>query len=251
MTQPPFRIDDAAATHVGKVRSENEDSHFSSNEAGVWLVADGMGGHSNGRFASETIAGELETAHIPEGIEEACDTVAHAVHAANGRIFAKSLELGSQVGSTFVSLVVRGHEFAVLWAGDSRAYLFRDGHLILLTRDHTQVEALVERGLLTREEALDHPMKHVLARAVGVQEELEIDAIRDGIEPRDLFLLCSDGLHSVLGEEEIARILAEKGNAACDDLIEACLQRGAPDNVTVTVVAVRESTLLALNGASF
>jgi serine/threonine protein phosphatase PrpC len=247
----PLRIEDAAATHVGNVRSENEDSHFGSAEAGVWLVADGMGGHSNGRFAAQTIAETLRDTEVPGTIEQACEAVADSVHQANARIFAKALEVGSQVGSTFVALVVRGREFAVLWAGDSRAYLFRDRQLIALTRDHTQVEALVERGLLTREEALDHPMKHVLARAVGVQEELQIDAIRDMVEPRDVFLLCSDGLHSVLGEEEIARILQEKGSEACEDLIAACLRRGAPDNVTVTLVGVREPTLLALNGAAF
>jgi len=245
----PFRIEDSAATHVGNVRSENEDSHLSAPQSGVWLVADGMGGHANGRYASATIAEALEHATIPDGIEDACDAVAGAIHAANATIFGKSVEVGKQMGSTFVSLIMRGTEFAVLWAGDSRAYLYRDGHLYLLTRDHTQVEAMLERGLLTLEQAVDHPMKHVLARAVGVQTHLQIDAIRDTVAARDLFLLCSDGLHSVIDDHEIAAILAEDGSDACDRLIDACLQRGAPDNVTVALVAAREPTVLALNGA--
>jgi serine/threonine-protein phosphatase Stp1 len=92
-------------------------------------------------------------------------------------------------------------------------------------------------------------MKHVLARAVGVQEHLQIDAIRDAVAARDLFLLCSDGLYGVVTDDEIAAILAEKGTDACDRLIDTCLERGAPDNVTVTLVAAREPTVLALNGA--
>lgn len=251
MTPTPLKMDDMTATHVGNVRSENEDTLFGSVEAGVWMVADGMGGHSNGRFASQTIADALRETPLSDTIESACDQVADAVHRANARILAKSLEIGGQVGSTFVALVVRGREFAVLWAGDSRAYLCRGDELILLTRDHTQVEAMVERGLLTREEAFDHPMKHVLARAVGVQEHLEIDAIRDAIAPGDVFLLCSDGLHSVIEDAEIARLLREKGTGACDDLIEACLRHGAPDNVTIALVAAREPTLLSLSGACF
>lgn len=243
-----FRIEDAAATHVGHVRSQNEDSHLSVPQAGVWLVADGMGGHAHGQFASATIADALGHAVVPDAMEPACDAVATAVHEANATIFARSKELGTQMGSTFVALVMRDAEFAVLWAGDSRAYLYRHGHLIQLTRDHTQVEAMIERGLMSRDDAADHPMKHVLARAVGVQESLQIDAIRDAIEPQDVFLLCSDGLHSVVSEAEIAEILGDGRPDGCDRLIAACLERGAPDNVTVTLVTAREPTLLALNG---
>ncbi len=245
-----FRIEDAAVTHVGHVRTENEDSFSSLPQSGVWLVADGMGGHANGRMASQMIARAVSDVDTPDDLEAACASVAEAVHRANGQIYARSLELGKQMGSTMVSLIVRGREFAVLWSGDSRAYLYRDDHFIQLTRDHTQVEAMMERGLLTEQEAQDHPMKHVLARAVGVQENLEIDAIRDAIEPRDIFVLCSDGLHGVLSDDEIAAILRERRMEAGDALLEACLGRGAPDNVTITLVAANEPTLLALNGAT-
>jgi serine/threonine protein phosphatase PrpC len=245
---PEFRIEDFSATHVGEVRSENEDSHAAVPEAKVWLVADGMGGHVNGKFASETIANAVARAEFPEEVEAACDVLAQAIHDANAEIFAKSVEAGAQMGSTFVGLVVRSNEFVVMWSGDSRAYVYRDGQLIQLTTDHTQVQAMIDRGLLTPEEALTHPMRHVLARAVGVEEVLQIDAVRDMVEPRDLFLLCSDGLYGQVSDDEIAAILRRSGATACGELIERCLASGAPDNVTVTLVSVHEPTLLVLSG---
>lgn len=245
----PFRIEDTSTTHVGNVRKQNEDSHFSAHDQAVWLVADGMGGHANGKMASETLAATVSTASLPEAIEPACEALSAAIGQANLAIFAQGRQLGVQMGTTAVALVLRSHEFGVLWAGDSRAYVFRDDALVQLTRDHTQVEDLVERGLLSAEDAADHPMKHVLSRAVGVQEALLVDAICDRALPRDLFLLCTDGLHGVVDDAEIAAILRQRGPAAADALVAASLARGGPDNVTVTLVAISEPTLLVLNGA--
>jgi serine/threonine protein phosphatase PrpC len=243
-----FRIEDQVASHTGKVRTANEDSFARLPGSGVWVVADGMGGHHDGRFASQTIADAVEDSASHEDLGEACDDVANAIHKANGVIFERSQELGKQMGSTVVALLIRGTEFSVMWAGDSRAYLFRDDQLIQLTRDHTQVEGMVERGIITEEEARDHPMKHVLARAVGVEEELQIDAIRDEIAAGDLFLLCSDGLHGLLEDDEIAEVVRELGASACEELIGRCLERGAPDNVTIALVLANEPTLLTLEG---
>lgn len=244
-----FRILDMANSHVGKVRSENEDSHSSVPQQGVWLVADGMGGHFNGRFASQTIADAVSAGHYPDDLDQACHALAKAIHDANAAIYQRSVELGKQMGSTAVALVLRGGDFVVLWAGDSRAYVYRARQLIQLTRDHTQVEMMLERGLLTPQQAADHPMKHVLGRAVGVQETLELDAVRDAVMAGDVFLLCSDGLHGVLGDDEIAAMLGEYGANAGARMIEACLERGAPDNVTITLVAANEPTLLHIHGA--
>jgi len=107
----------------------------------------------------------------------------------------------------------------------------------------------VERGLLSAAEAADHPMKHVLSRAVGVQEALAVDAVYDRALPRDVFLLCTDGLHGVVSDAEIVAILRQGGAAASEALVAASLERGGPDNVTVTLVAISEPTLLVLNGA--
>ncbi len=243
-----LRIRDASASHVGNVRAVNEDSLASILEDGVWVVADGMGGHFDGRFASQTIVDTVGAEHYPSELDAACDAIASSIQSANRAIFLRSRELDKQMGSTVVALVVRGEEFVVLWAGDSRAYLYRDGALIQLTRDHTQVEMMLERGLLNAAEAADHPMKHVLGRAVGVEETLELDAIRDQIVLNDIFLLCSDGLHGVLDDNELVQLLREHGAAAAGPMIEACLAGGAPDNVTVTLVTANASTLLQLSG---
>ena len=238
-------------THVGKVRKENEDAFCSRPGQGVWVVADGMGGHANGRFASQTIVeevGAMEVAEDAQGsLDTMCDAVADAIARANATVNARGVAT-KQMGSTVVILVVEDDSFAVLWAGDSRAYLLRDNALIALTRDHTQVEDMVQRGLMTLEEAARHPMKHVLSRAVGVNATVELDGIRDTFQPGDVLLLCSDGLSSVVPEQDIAAILGAKRLEACDDLIAASLDRGAPDNVTVTLVAPGQSREPASEG---
>lgn len=247
-TGPGLRIEDASLTDTGLARAENEDCHLSLPREQVWLVADGMGGHDNGRFASHAIVEAARTVSLPEDLERACYALGGAIHAANEKIYSASRDAGKMMGSTVVALVVREGEFAVMWAGDSRAYLFRDRQLIQLTKDHSQVQDMMDRGILTAAEAADHPMRHVLARAVGVQSQLQIDAIRDQVAKGDLFLLCSDGLHGVVDEADIAAILAEHGSGSAQKLIEASLERGAPDNVTVVLVYASEPTMLVLAG---
>ena len=234
-------------THVGKVRKENEDAFCSRPGMGVWVVADGMGGHANGRFASQTIVEEVGAMEAHGSLDAVCDAVAGAIARANATVNARGVAT-KQMGSTVVILVVEQNRFAVLWAGDSRAYLLRNNALIVLTRDHTQVEDMVQRGLMTLEEAARHPMKHVLSRAIGVNETVELDGIRDTFQPGDVILLCSDGLSSVVPEQDIAAILGAKRLEACDDLIAASLDRGAPDNVTVTLVAPGQSRGPAIEG---
>lgn len=241
-----LRVEDLSVTHVGEVRSENEDTFLELPEAGVWLVADGMGGHANGRFASQAVARAVASIAVPDALVDACVEIVAAVEDANAEIHDLALESGQRMGTTFVALVLREAEFAVLWAGDSRAYLFRDGALHPLTSDHSQVQTLIDSGLLTPDEAAAHPMRHVLTRAVGAEEEIEIDAIRGHAQPNDIFLLCSDGLHGLMPEDQIAAFLARSGVRACEELVEQCLALGAPDNVTVTLVAVHEPTLLIL-----
>lgn len=243
---PSLRIEDDAHTNVGCVRSANEDSLVALSQDRVWIVADGMGGHANGKMASSTIVAAVEAADIPEDLVPACEAVSDAIHGANAAIYAEAQSAGQQMGSTVVGLVIRERQFAVLWAGDSRAYVYRNHNLYQLTRDHTQVQEMIDRGLMRPEDAEGHPMGHVLARAVGVQPSLEIDAIADEALPGDLFLLCSDGLHGVLSSEEISAILAQDGRLSPEPLIAACIERGAPDNVSVIVVSASEPTTLSL-----
>ena len=155
------------------------------------------------------------------------------------------------MGSTVVALLVQDRRFAVLWAGDSRIYLRRDRSLHQLTRDHTQVQDMVDAGLLSPEEAKEHPMKHVLARAVGVQPRLELDAIVDEADVGDMFLLCSDGLTGQVSDDEIVTTMnGRQPQAVCAALVELCLERGAPDNVTTVAVACEEITRISLAPAA-
>jgi serine/threonine-protein phosphatase Stp1 len=244
-----IRYDHGAATHQGAVRKANEDSVAVSPSGGLWAVADGMGGHENGSWASSVIADRLKALGPAQDFDAQVRAAVDALHAANETIYARAQAAGATMGSTAVVLVLGGRRFAALWAGDSRIYLRRAGLLHRLTRDHTQVEDLVEHGVLTPEEALGHPMRHVLSRAVGTQELLEIDAVTDQVEVGDTFLLCSDGLTAVVPEDEIVeRMAAGRPGAAAQSLVELCLSRGAPDNVSVVLVTCEETTLLTLAG---
>jgi serine/threonine protein phosphatase PrpC len=239
-----LRLEDDMRTHTGCVRSANEDSAVSLPRDGIWAVADGMGGHTNGQLASQTLARLVSETTAPDDLESACSAVADAIHAANAEIYAEAQSRGEQMGSTIVALVMRERVFAVLWAGDSRAYLYREAKLHRLTHDHTQVQEMVDRGLLAPDEAADHPMSHVLARAVGVRPTLELDAISDAAQSGDIFLLCSDGVYNMVSDDELAAVLAASGRRSTETLVNLCLERGAPDNVTLILVSAQEPTAL-------
>lgn len=247
---PAFRFNTVGVTHEGCIRKVNEDSHALRDDVGLWAVADGMGGHANGQWASSAIVSALQAATLTGDFDSDASAIAGALHAANGHIVATAQENGARMGSTVVALYMNERRFACFWAGDSRIYLLRGGVLHQLTRDHTQVQDMVDRGLLSAEEAKRHPMSHVLSRAVGVQEGLELDALTDEAAPRDLFLLCSDGLTGVVSEPEITERLSEfTPRVACQRLLDLTLSRGAPDNVTMVAVACEELTALALQPA--
>lgn len=242
-----LRMEWHAQTHEGRVRDHNEDALFANDRLGVWAVADGMGGHERGEWASATIVDALRT--VPD-LGDFNDQVTHtvaAIHQANATIFDEARARGISMGTTVVVAVIRDARFAIVWAGDSRAYVLRDGMLHQLSRDHTQVQELIDRGLLTPEQSAGHPMSHVLSRAVGVMEDVELEAVTDTMQAGDVFLLCSDGLYGVVGDDEIARTLTsmhidEAGSA----LVAKCLDNGAPDNVTVILIKASEATVLSL-----
>lgn len=247
MSGPALRAQAAALTHEGRVREQNEDSFFSGADFGLWSVADGMGGHEHGEWASARVIGEVGRPLPEGGFEPARTEVAERIHRANAAIFAEAQARGTQMGTTVVALLVEDRRFAVLWVGDSRVYLLRDGLLHQLSKDHSQVQEMVDRGLLAETEARAHPMGHVLARAVGVSAAVAVDVVEDEVEAGDTFLLCSDGLHGYLSDGEICALLAcHSPDAAARGLIDLTLERGAPDNVTAIAVRFLEPTLLAL-----
>ena len=204
-----------------------------------------MGGHSRGQWASAAIARALEAATLAESFDAATDGVAAALQAANDQIYAAAAEARDAIGSTVAALLIRSTRCMALWAGDSRIYLCRQGALRLLTTDHSHVEQMVAAGILTREEAENHPMAHVLSHAVGVRVDLALDRISEDVLPGDTFLLCSDGLTRSVPADEIARLLAaESPHRAAVALVDLALDRGAADNVTVVVVGCDATTLI-------
>lgn len=246
---PNLRLEASGLTHEGLVRVANEDSMLQRDDLGLWVVADGMGGHEGGRFASSTVVSALASLDAAMAGEPMLEAASRAVHSANRTIF-NAGSAGHRMGSTVAVLVVHEDLFTCFWAGDSRVYLLRDGRLFRLTRDHTQVQDMVEAGLLSPEEAASHPMSHVLSRAVGVEEDLQLEAVRDVVRPRDIFLLCSDGLYGVVSDAEITdHLLRHDPASACRLLVDLVLARGAPDNVTVIAVACLEATALAFTPA--
>ncbi|HSW03526.1 type VI secretion system-associated protein TagF [Aquabacterium sp.] len=227
-----------AASHPGTVRTRNEDAFVDRGDIGLWAVADGAGGHGAGDVASAAVAAALSD--LPSGLS-AAEILAQvrlrlgAVHAELQRIAAASTN-GEMPVTTVVVLMARGDHFACLWAGDSRAYLLRDGSLCQVTHDHSLVQELVEAGALAPEDAESHPQANVITRAVGSEEALELDKVAGRIQPGDVLLLCTDGLFKALPESDISRLLA--AGQGPEQLLEEALRAGARDNVTALVVEV-------------
>lgn len=242
-----FRITASAITHTGHVRSTNEDSVVELPELSLWAVADGMGGLSHGSWASHQIVVVLNGLQLTAEFDDDVRRIGDAIHQANTRIVDASLAHGTQMGTTAVVLHIVDSRFAILWAGDSRAYLQRRHALYRLSRDHTQVQEMVDAGVLSPADAAHHPAAHVLSRAVGVEQVLKLEAIADTIEPHDVFLLCSDGLTGVVTDAEIAdRLDHLKPDVAARRLLDLALSRGAPDNVSIIAVGCEEKTRLDL-----
>jgi serine/threonine protein phosphatase PrpC len=239
-----------AKTDVGKVRKINEDSWFADPVRRIFVVADGMGGHERGEWASAKVTNAMASIDPDLGIDALVDQMATTIHSANDLIFVEAQKLGISMGTTIVCLCAGDGQFGVLWAGDSRAYIYRDRQLIQLTKDHTRVQELIDGGLLDFEQARGHPMGHILSRAVGVEATLEVDAIIDKTEDGDLFMLCSDGLYGLVSDDEIRHILDTFGlEDAANHLIDMTLERGAQDNITLILVRVNEATELTLPSA--
>ncbi|HYZ64232.1 MAG TPA: protein phosphatase 2C domain-containing protein [Acetobacteraceae bacterium] len=229
-----------ALTDVGTVRTNNEDSYVARPEIGLWMVADGAGGHEHGELASRMLASALAAPSGLAGsdlIAEIRASVARTHRELRARAEAESAGsgVGVTIASTIVVFLASGAHYACLWAGDSRIYRLRNGVLALLTRDHSLVQVLVDEGAITEAEAERHPHANVITRAIGADgPEPELDKVTDRAEPGDRFLLCSDGLNKVLQEQVIARLIATDDPA--QRLIDAALEYGARDNVTAIVV---------------
>jgi serine/threonine protein phosphatase PrpC len=230
------RYDWAAKTDAGAVRRHNEDAFLLRPELGLWAVADGMGGHLRGDHASRMVMDALMQGDPTASIEEIRARLATAHQALLAE--AASLGDGAVIGATVVVLVVRDGRYTCLWAGDSRLYRLRDGVLRQLTRDHSYVQRLIDSGSLTPEQGRRHPGANVITRAIGASGPLELDMVQGDSRPGDVYLLCSDGLSNVVADAEIAdRLTVLPCEEASTALLDLALARGAPDNVTLVVLA--------------
>uniref|UniRef100_A0A8J7VRM2 Serine/threonine-protein phosphatase n=1 Tax=Coralloluteibacterium stylophorae TaxID=1776034 RepID=A0A8J7VRM2_9GAMM len=227
-------------SHVGLRRNLNEDTYYGDLELGLWLVADGMGGHDFGAVAS-AMAREA----IVRGVR-AGTGLADAVRHADDEILRHSHSRAQALpmGTTVAAVRIADGAFETVWVGDSRVYLFADGRLCQLTQDHSYVQTLIERGTLSAEQARTHPQRNVVTQALGVTatDALRIEPIRGSFRPGMQLLLCSDGLTEDVDDATIARIVARTDHSAqecVDQLLAAALDAGGSDNITIILVRCR------------
>ena len=231
-------------TDRGAVRQQNQDAYAAKVlEDGrvIALVCDGMGGARAGNVASTMAVEPFMEEFLKAGQEgSAEERMGHAASAANQAVFQRSIhdEACTGMGTTLVAALAGEREAVILNEGDSRAYHINSEGIVLITRDHSLVEDLVERGELTREQARTHPHKNLITRALGAEPLLMADCFRQPLVPGDYLLLCSDGLSNVVNEQEMLYEVIHGGGEeeCCHRLLEIALSRGAPDNVTVVLV---------------
>lgn len=226
-----------AKTDIGTIRKVNEDGFLDTPNVGMWCVADGMGGHAKGDVASKMIVDGLQNIANTHVYPVSPQHVMHELQQVNARLVAMADEKQAVIGSTVVVLIFDQQNAHCIWAGDSRIYRLRNNKLTRLTQDHSQVEEMVQQGLLTPEEAERHPNANVITRAVGASDELDLDLVTDVRLVGDKYFLCSDGLNKVMDDTEIESLLVNTPlEAIAPLLIQTSLDRNARDNVTVLVV---------------
>lgn len=250
----PLRARSFAATHVGRRRATNQDAFLADDGLGLYVVADGMGGHAAGEVASqeavETIYGmvkkgldtmpELRGPATDDRVRAACRMTEGAIQAATYIVFAMA-ELDrnkSGMGTTITSLIMLGHYAIFGQVGDSRIYRVRQSQAVQLTEDHTLIAWQMKQGLISEEEAKNSPHRNVITRAVGNREYVEVDKNIYPLASGDKYILCSDGLHGYLQIDEIPAVASIGGEVAVEQFIQLANNRGGKDNITCVLVEV-------------
>lgn len=237
-----MHIECGARSDQGRIRTSNEDFYIADIQNGIFLVADGMGGHAAGEIASQRTA-EKVRAILSENssLSGIAERLQLAVQQANTAVYEEQRDNANYrgMGSTLTVLTFTGDCYHIAQVGDSRAYLLRNGELTQLTEDHSLVWPLYKSGMITKEAISRNPRKNLITRSIGTQPQVEADLRSGPIAERDLFLLCSDGLTDVLSDADICHILLTGGNDVqqlSDFMISAANDGGGPDNVTAVVV---------------
>ena len=244
----------ASMTDAGKVREKNEDSYgrfepsdpqIQNSKGSLFIVADGMGGHKGGEVASRLAVEDIRSQYYSVQGEDPAIALVEAFQKANQSIFEKSQsnESLTGMGTTCTAMVIR-QEFAYFaHVGDSRAYLFRQGELRQITEDHSLIGEMLRSGLISKEDARTHPQRNVITKSLGVQISVETDTPSTpfSIEDGDVFLLCSDGLTTLVFDEDIKEALsAQNIGEACSRLIDLANDKGGNDNITVQVIEIKK-----------
>lgn len=229
-------------TDTGKVRKHNEDAMLERPDIGLWIVADGMGGHAAGDVASGMIIESLQKIDKDIALSRVIDDIEDRLLQVNldliGR--AQANKKWEMVGSTVVLMLAYEKYCTYIWAGDSRMYRLRNDQLGQMTTDHSQVQEYVEQGLISREDALIHPHGNMITRAIGATNPLFLDMDIQELRSGDRYLLCSDGLTKHVSDIEFQDILKEGDTGSvCAELIDRTLARGGTDNVTVITVDIK------------
>lgn len=242
-------------TDKGKKRDKNEDSILINDKIGLYIVADGMGGHEKGDVASRTVVQTLNKFVQKKFMTERSgqddfytDLLQEAVSAASSEIvdYSRKLPLGSIMGTTVSAGLLKNDKLYTAHVGDSRIYRVRNGNIEKLTRDHNQAQDLIDMGHLKEEDADTHRSSHILTRAVGSSGSVEPDIQVHNIEDGDLYLISSDGLFRVMKVDDVKDILVTGNNPEdkCRTLVDKTLEGGAPDNVSVIIVETEKKSIL-------
>lgn len=239
----PAGILSAFRTDVGKVRANNQDAPIVSEKLRLYGVADGMGGHKGGEVASTSARDDL--LRELEGKTPSVAALSGAIEEVNRQIYHQQEHDDALTGmGTTLSVLWMSDNFVYIGhVGDSRVYLLRDGEFRQMTLDHSLVEQLVREGVLTEEEAQNHPMRNIITRAIGTDESVEVDVVVEERRKGDLWLACSDGLHGLVDDRQMRDALRQYApEKAADLLLKAALDAGGRDNVTLVIVHDGEET---------
>lgn len=242
-----MRVRSCAISDVGKKRQKNEDSYLINDGLRLFIVADGMGGHAGGEYASRiaiTTIEEYFTKSESDQRSKPDHLLENAVKDAGSRIIAKAEEDRALrgMGTTVIAMHIHDKKAIFGHVGDSRAYLFRDGVLEQLTEDHSLVNEQVKSGLISEEEAKTHQFKNIITRSLGVTPEVEVDIVSKKLKTGDLYLLCSDGLSNLVELSEMEKELRDQESVlAAKTMVDLANKRGGDDNITVIVAEIIEA----------
>ena len=238
-----FQISSHGVTDVGHVRSKNEDSILVNEDENVWIIADGMGGHHAGDFASQTITNNLSLFKQHASLDDSILLLEENILNSNSIIRKKAYKLGrnATIGSTVVCVYIWKNLLFTFWAGDSRLYRYRDTNLERLTEDHSYVEELVRMGKIEARDAEDHPAANVVLKAVGIDDNLCMDFEYFNLQNGDIYVICSDGLYKDLAESKIEPIIEsnfEDMTELSQALLASSLEAGGTDNTSIITMKV-------------